>query len=153
MSHFSSRYVLVTSLFVAAPLRILCGPAEQHFENPRHAAAPLVQGSLGTTLLFHMISRHQASDPSWSNPPTSRILPIPYFPTEPARKDTVPSSQSEKRSVECAHQQHISSLLNRGRRPTRRIRGAGVHVLWCVLLYPKERNKARRSRDRSACRR
>ena len=116
----------------------------------RGTQRPLVQGSLGTTLLFHMISRHRASDPSWSNPPIARTLSSPYLPTEPARKDQVPSSQSEKRSGECAHKQHVPSFLNRGRRPTRRIKGAGVHVLWRVLLYHKERNKARRSRDRSA---
>ena len=97
-----------------------------------------------------MISRHRASDSSWYNPPISRTLPSPYLPTEPARKDQVPSSQSERRSGECAHKQHVPSLLKRGRRPTRRIKGAGAHVLWRVLLFHQERNKARRSRDRSA---
>ena len=149
MCHFSSRYVLVTSRLLLSP----CGSSAVQLSGTsqtRGTQWPLVQGSLGTTLLFHMISRHQASDPNLSNPPLSRILPIEYVTTEPARKDQVPSSQSKKRSGECAHKQHVPSLLNRGRRPTRRLKGAGVHVLWRVLLYHKERNKACRSRDRSA---
>ena len=87
---------LSQSLFVAAPLRILCGPAEQHFANPRNTAAPLVQGSLGTTLLFHMIPRSLASDARWSKPPIFCTLRYSYAPTEPVEDYRVLSSQSEK---------------------------------------------------------
>ena len=82
--------------FETAPLRILCGPAEQHFANPRNAAAPLVQGSLGTKLLFHMIPRSLASDASWSKRPMFCTLRTSCAPTEPVQDRRVPSSQSEK---------------------------------------------------------
>ena len=110
MCHFSSLYVLVTSRLLLSP----CGSSAVQLSGTsqtRGTQWPLVQGSLGTTLLFHMISRHQASDPNLSNPPLSRILPIEYVTTEPARKDQVPNSQSKKRSGECAHKQHVPSLL------------------------------------------
>ena len=82
--------------FETAPLRILCGPAEQHFANPRNTAAPLVQGSLGTTLLFHMIPRSLASDARWSKTPIFCTLRYSYAPTEPVEDYRVLSSQSEK---------------------------------------------------------
>ena len=62
----------------------------------RGTQRPLVQGSLGTTLLFHMIPRSLASDARWSKPPIFCTLRYSYAPTEPVEDYRVLSSQSEK---------------------------------------------------------